>query len=191
MTQFEYLSVLVSILVGLGLSHLLASTAQLIRLRRRVRIYAPTLALMGTLFLAQVQIWWAAFERREQASWQFFSFVLYLLIPVVAALLSYLVIPDLDNVDEIDLRESHRQNRPWLYGLFAMLPGVSLAEEFGLAYMAGESPRFDLDAWFRLGFLALSVVAAFTRRESAQAAFAFGVLGLIVMYVSVLFVQLA
>ncbi|CAN5853718.1 hypothetical protein BH20GEM3_BH20GEM3_15690 [soil metagenome] len=44
MSQFEYLGVLVSIIIGLGLSHLLASAARLIQVRRRVRLYWPTCA---------------------------------------------------------------------------------------------------------------------------------------------------
>ena len=49
MTHFEYLSVLVSIIIGLGLSHLLSSAARLIQIRHRTRLYPPTLIWMGIL----------------------------------------------------------------------------------------------------------------------------------------------
>lgn len=42
MDASEHLSVLVSIIVGPGLTLLLSSTARLIRVRRRVRLYLPT-----------------------------------------------------------------------------------------------------------------------------------------------------
>ena len=54
MTQFEYLSVLVSIIVGLALTQLLSGAARLIQLRRRVRMHAPTLLWMATLFLIDI-----------------------------------------------------------------------------------------------------------------------------------------
>jgi hypothetical protein len=40
MTQFEYLSVLVSIIVGLALTQLLSGVARLIHLRSRIRPHA-------------------------------------------------------------------------------------------------------------------------------------------------------
>jgi hypothetical protein len=47
-TSFEYLSVLISVIVGLGLSHPLTSAARLIQRRRRIRLHAPTLLWMAT-----------------------------------------------------------------------------------------------------------------------------------------------
>lgn len=39
MTPFEYLSVLISIILGLGLAHLLSAVRELIQRRARVRFY--------------------------------------------------------------------------------------------------------------------------------------------------------
>ena len=64
MTPFEYLSVLVSIIVGLALTQLLSGAARLIQLRRRVVMHPATLWWMASLFLINVQVWWVAFERR-------------------------------------------------------------------------------------------------------------------------------
>jgi len=41
MSQFQYLSVLISIIVGLGISHLLSSAVRLIQARKQVRFYKP------------------------------------------------------------------------------------------------------------------------------------------------------
>ena len=59
MNKAEYLSVLVSIIVGMGLSHLLASLARLIVARARVRIYWVSLVTAAVAFLAHVQFWWS------------------------------------------------------------------------------------------------------------------------------------
>ena len=74
MSEFEYLSVLISIVVGLGISHLLAGVARLIRRRDEVRFYLPSLLWMGALFLAFIQIWWAIFGSRAMESWTFVGF---------------------------------------------------------------------------------------------------------------------
>lgn len=187
MTKFEYLSVLVSIVIGLGISHLLSGAARLIQLRHRARLYLPTFLWMAVLFLANVQIWWVAFDRREADDWNFFLFLLYLLIPITAVVLSYLVVPDLEGEPEVDLKASYFENRTWFFGLVAFLPAVSLAEETA---REGSVPR-DADAVFRVVFLAAALVASRGRSERYHLLNALLSLAFFCSYVAVLFLRLA
>jgi hypothetical protein len=187
MSQFEYLSVLVSIIVGLGISHLLSSTARLIQVRRHIRFHAPTLFWMGFLLLVQVQVWWVAFARRTATEWQFFVFLLYLFIPVGVFLLSYLIVPDLREAKEIDLRASYHENRLWLYGIFALVVVTSLANE---SVEAGVIPT-NLDALLRLGFLGLALVGLLFRGERVHFAASLAILVGFIAYVLLLFIRLA
>jgi len=186
-SKFEYLSVLVSIVIGLGISHLLSGAARLIQLRRRTRMYLPTLLWTGILFLLNVQIWWVAFDRRRTEDWNFFEFLLYLLIPVGAVVLSYLVLPELGDEDEVDLRASYFENRGWFFGIFAAIPVVSLVEE---TVRDGAFPT-DLDAAFRVVFTLLALLAARVRGEAFHLLSAVLALVLFAAYVAVLFARLA
>lgn len=187
MTPFEYLSVLISIIVGLAITQLLSGTARLIQIRARVRPHATTLLWMATLFLLDTQIWWAAFERRDARDWNFFLFLFYLLQPTLAFLLSYLVLPELGDEDEIDLPANFAGNRPWFFGLLALLPLVSLVDEY---IDLGAIPR-DADAGFRVLFLALSVMAGRVRNARAQLWIAATTLTLLCGYVGLLFLHLS
>ena len=186
MTPFEYLSVLISIIVGLAITQLLSGAARLIQLRRRVRPHATTLCWMVFLFLLDTQIWWAAFFRRFNQDWNFFLFLFYLLMPILAFLLSYLVLPELGDEDEIDLAENFNGNRPWFFGLCALLLGTSLAEQ---AVRTGGLP-LDADVAFRLLFLALSLAGATIRSARTHAWGAAIALALMCGYVATLFSQL-
>jgi len=185
-SQFEYLSVLVSIIVGLALTQLLSGAARLIQLRRRVRMHVPTLLWMATLFLIDIQVWWVAFDRRSTTEWHFFGFVLYLLIPVMLFLLCYLVLPDLGDEDTADLRDNFDGNRAWFFGLLAGICTVSLAEQA----VRRELSRFDADVAFRVGFIALSLAMSRVRSERVQAWNAVLVLLLILGYIAMLFIDL-
>jgi len=55
MTPFEYLSVLISIILGLGLTHLLSAVRELIQKRAQVRFYWLALIWAALIFMAQVQ----------------------------------------------------------------------------------------------------------------------------------------
>jgi hypothetical protein len=187
MTPFEYLSVLISIVIGLAITQLLSGTARLIQVRARVRPHATTLLWMATLFLLDTQIWWAAFERRDISEWNFFLFLFYLLQPTLAFLLSYLVLPELGDEDEIDLPANFAGNRPWFFALLALLPLVSLASEY---IDTGAIPR-DADAAFRVLFLLLALIAGRVRNARAQLWFAGSSLALLCGYVGLLFLHLS
>jgi hypothetical protein len=187
MTPFEYLSVLISIIVGLAITQLLSGAARLIQLRRRVRPHATTLCWMVFLFLLDTQIWWAAFFRRFNQDWNFFLFLFYLLQPTLAFLLSYLVLPELGDEDEIDLPANFAGNRPWFFALLALLPLVSLMDEY---IDVGTIPR-DADAAFRVLFLVLSVMAGRVRSARVQLWIAATTLALLCGYVGLLFLHLS
>jgi len=186
MNKFEYLSVLVSIIIGLAVSNLLAGAARLIQLRARVRPHATTLCWMVVLFLINVQVWWAAFDRRENPDWTFFAFLLYLLIPITLSVTTYLVLPDLGDEDAVDLAANFHDTRPWFFGLLAAAPLISLVEE---TLRNGRLP-LDLDALFRLVFTGLSLVAMRQRSERYQLLNAWAVLLLFLGYITVLFLRL-
>lgn len=188
MDPFEYLSVLVSIIIGLGLSHLLTGAARLIQLRRRVRPYAPTYLWMLILLLVQVQIWWAAYEDRTEAEWTFFGFFSFLLLPIFAALLSYLLVPDLEGEhSELDLRASYMENRVWLHGLLALTALISLARDLA----EDAAGALDLDAAFRGVFLVQALLAARARSDAYHLLNALVLLAIFCAYVTLLFLRLA
>jgi hypothetical protein len=72
MDAFSYLSVLLSIAVGLGLSPFRAGAAQLVRYRAAVRSYTPALLWMAMLFLLHVQVWWSVYDLRRAKVWTSF-----------------------------------------------------------------------------------------------------------------------
>lgn len=186
MASFEYLSVLVSIIVGLGLSHLLSTTARLIQHRSELRFFGPTLLWMAVLFVLQIQIWWAAFEWQASGTWTFFPFLLFLGVPIGAYLLSVLLVPDLDDPETKDLRESYFANRRWFFGILALLPVLSLLHE----QVQGGGIQWDVDAVFRIGFLAVVLLGLFVRRVLVHWGVAIGFALGFAAYVGLLFTRL-
>lgn len=104
MTPFEYLAVLISIVLGLGVTELLAGVQRLAHARERVRFHWLPLTWTALIFVVLVQWWWAAFGLRGQAQWNFFSFLLILLVPVLLYLAAALVLPPEQTEGEYDLR---------------------------------------------------------------------------------------
>jgi fumarate reductase subunit D len=159
----EYLSVLVSIIVGLGLSHLLSSVGKLLSRRHRVRVYGPSVMSATLVFLAHIQFWWGSFDFGEQIQQNFFAFVVFLLTPVLLYLVAVLVLPELDQDDSgiVSLREHYYEARPWFYGLSACIPVTTAIRNVAVQ---GE-PFWNQDRPFELVFFLMMLTGALTGRE--------------------------
>ena len=163
MNTGEYLSVLVSIVIGLGLSHLLGSVGRLLSRRRRVRIYAPAVMSAVTVFLAHVQFWWGSFDFGERIENNFFAFLVFLLTPILLYLAAVLVLPELDQDEsgEVSLREHYYEARPSFYALVALVPVATAVRNAGFQ----GDPLWNQDRPFELAFFLICLMGALTARE--------------------------
>ena len=64
MESFNYLSVLLSIILGLAIMQVLQGFRGLILTRAKVKLYGPTLIWSGLTLLMVIQGWWASFGKR-------------------------------------------------------------------------------------------------------------------------------
>lgn len=161
MTTFDYLSVLLSIVVGLGLSRILTSFGELVLQRERVRFYWVALLTAGIVFLAHVEFWWSSFGFRDLPEWTFFSFLLLLLASVALFLLSVLVLPDPSGEEMVDLRAFFFRNHRWFFSTAA----VYLVLDVGFDLLIRREPFLHPVRLFQGVFISLIAAAAITRRE--------------------------
>ena len=71
MSIFEFVMVLVSIIIGLGIAEILNGVAGQIRSRNTTRIYWLHSVLVAAVFLALVQQWWEIWGDRNTPEWTF------------------------------------------------------------------------------------------------------------------------
>lgn len=126
MTPFEHLTVLVSIVIGMGIAHLLTTVHELVQMRSRVRIYWLPVVWVVLIFIGLIEWWWAIFALRTTVTWNFFYFLFLLMSPVTMYLAAAFVLPDDSerSNDVIDLRRYYYDNSAWLFGVFAVSPAL-------------------------------------------------------------------
>jgi hypothetical protein len=184
MKQFDHLSIFVSMIIALGVRHLILSVASMIHLRGKVKIYYPTVVWMITLLLLLLQIWWVFFYRHDNTNWSYFAFLLYLFIPITLSMLSHLILPEFK--EGIDLEVTYTRNRKWFFGLLASVAFVSLFED----YLRSGIARLDLNFWFRVLFIALSIAGVYSGSKRLQLPLAITFLSFFIFYIAVLFLRL-
>jgi hypothetical protein len=100
MDRFNFMMVLLSIIVGLGITEILVNIARQIKMRKSSKASWIHSGIVAMLFLGFLQIWWESWGLRELDQWAFPHLLLLLVTPVGLFIISHLVYPDtLDGVD--------------------------------------------------------------------------------------------
>ncbi len=94
MSLFEFLMVLVAIIVGLGIAEVLTGVARMIRCRESITGYWVHSTAVAVVFFALLQQWWEAWGLRDVPEWTFVSLLLMLAGPVGLLLISHLMFPE-------------------------------------------------------------------------------------------------
>ena len=97
MSDFEFLSVLIAIIVGIGFAHLLLSIGRIVGETRSLHVTPVHLIWTGNVLLMLVAFWWWSISLRELEEWLFLH-LLFLLFDVslwclMAAILYPVAIP--------------------------------------------------------------------------------------------------
>jgi hypothetical protein len=129
--SFSYLSVLLSIVIGLAITQTLQGLRSVMLSRGSARLYGPSLIWAALMLLMATQMWWSSFGLRDHEGWTFGTYGLVLLQVSLFYLASGLVLPDLTS-DRIDLEEEYYGNRAWFFGLLAATAVASLLKDLAL-----------------------------------------------------------
>ena len=113
MESFNYLSVLLSIVLGLAIMQVLQGFRGLILTRANLKLYSPTLVWAGLSLLISIQGWWASFGMRAHVNWTFAAFFVVLLHAISVYMVAALVLPDVTAEAIVDLRDHYFTHRSW------------------------------------------------------------------------------
>lgn len=185
MGAFEYLSVLISIVLGLGITHLLLGFGRWVEGRSEFHAFGPSLAWAGFLLVVHIETWWTMWGYTQHREWTFLEFVVVLLQPMVLFLMTLMVFPSSDARRQ-DLRENFLHQRPWFFGLLVVLLTVSIMKDLVL--------NRTLPGAMNLAFHGIFFVAAILgmalKKERGHRPLAYSVLVVFVAYTVLLFFDL-
>jgi hypothetical protein len=170
MTEFEFLSVMISIIFGLGLTHILGGSLSYIFSKRATETH---LVYSAFALVVLVLNWWVVFIWHNHTNWSFDEF----LVLVLWAISHYLIAITLYPPDEAapSTFESHRN---WFFWSF-----------FGMTFfdMAQTAMRGDLfNPWYYLIFVlhysAISLLAVFIKSRTVHRVISWWFLSSIVVW---------
>ena len=187
MDAFSYLSVLLSIILGLAITQILQGYRGLLLARGRVIFYAPTMIWTGLLLVITAQAWWSSFGLVHHENWTFLQFCAVLLQMVLLYMMCGLVLPDIQRDETVDLKAHfYREHRPF-FAAFLLMLLTSVAKDW---ILEGHLPSNENLAFH--GVFAVLSLAGFAIRAPRFHEIITPVGGLVLaVYIAALFAHLA
>jgi hypothetical protein len=148
-STFEYVTILLSIILGMGITGLVSGVASIVTRWERVSLYFPHTILVVLLFIIHVQEWWAIFEMRTYTEWRLPVFLFISLYPINLYILSRILFPLRWSMRNTDLKEFYLHQYKRIFLLLLILVVLAVLDNIWIAGYAWS------DQFFQLGLIAL------------------------------------
>jgi hypothetical protein len=177
MTPFEYVSVLISIILGLGIAVLLTGLADIIRNYHTVKVYWPYLVWILIVFILHIQEWWISYSLRSEMEWTLPHFLFIITYPIVLFILAHLLFPQKWTKKGVDLKVFYFNNFPKYFGAALLLLVLSILQNhFLLNYLLA-----DQYVQFIMAFFFLALLGTRSKKEVLHMAMALLMLTLLIL----------
>jgi hypothetical protein len=91
MSPFEYVIVLISVILGLGITTILTGLAELIKHSKPIKLYTPYIIWIVLIFVMHIQEWWISYQLKSVQIWTLQYFLLIVLYPINLYILAHLL----------------------------------------------------------------------------------------------------
>ena len=164
MTLSEYILVLLSIVVGLGMTHLLSGAAEILQHSGNSRPYWVHTAWMLNLFVTIIHFWWWEFRLVRITTWTFLPYAYVVCYAVLVYLVVAFLMPQPLGAGT-DLKTYYYSHRKWFFGTMALIQVFDFGDTLvkGWGYFLGLGPEYLVR---NLAVTVLCLVAIRTRNET-------------------------
>jgi hypothetical protein len=145
MSEFEYVMVLVSIVIALAIAHLLTALAEGIHRFRGhgepIKLDAVFLLWVGFVLIWLVSFWWWEFKFQEVAiEWTYGLYLFIISYAIVLFMLAEILVPHrMRGVS--DSYAYFMEGRKWFFGTLLLMQAIDVADTFLKSYEWGMRPE--------------------------------------------------
>jgi hypothetical protein len=170
MSVFEYLGVLLSVVMGLGMTHVLIGISKMIHHRDTVRVYWVHLWWAVNVLVYVIAIWWGMFWWSSLNEWSFFNFLFVILYAIALFLLASLLFP-WDLPEDFDPESHFYAHRRWFFGILFIAWCIDVPETVFKAQVGLRALPTAYLGWATV-ILVLAATAAWTDSKRFHAFYA-------------------
>jgi hypothetical protein len=186
MDAFGYLSVLLSIILGLAIAQVLQGYRALLLARGRIHADPAPLIWSGLILLFAAQAWWASFGLNARTDWDFLDFTVILVQMGLLYMLAALVLPDVPAEQPVDLARIFERHRKTFFVFLIGMLASSIIKEMLLEHRL----PLPVNLSFHLVLAAIAAAGMVFRGGKTQLALAVLAVAGFLGYVALLFARL-
>jgi hypothetical protein len=117
---FEYVSILISIILGLGITQILSSFSDLLYHHKKVKFYPPhTVWVLFVLFL-HIQDWFVTYQIKDKPAWSLPELVFILLYPITLFIAAKMLLPTNNEEERFDMKVFYFSQFPMIFLLISI-----------------------------------------------------------------------
>jgi hypothetical protein len=171
MDMFNYVMVLASVIIGLGIAHLLQGAGAIVQHPGREKVYWVHLLWVAAIFLRAIFWWWFEFRLSRTPEWTFTLYLFVLAYAVLIYLWCALLFPrDLAGYD--GFKDYFYSRRSWFFGLLLAGQAIDVADTLlkGLGHFRSLGPSYVIAIAILSGLMLIAMrpaVNAITRRSQS------------------------
>jgi hypothetical protein len=178
--MFNYVMVLASVIIGLGITHLLQGVAGIVQHPGREKLYWVHLTWVAAIFLRIIFWWWFEFRLSETVQWSFALYFFVLLYAFVNYLTCALLFPK-DLADYAGFKDYFYSRKGWFFGVNLAGIGIDVADSLlkGVDHFQALGLSYPI---LMTALAILFITGMLTRSEQFQGAFAVASLAYLLLY---------
>jgi len=134
-SPFEYVSTLVSIILGLGITQILSAFSDLLYDFKKVKFYWPHSIWVVFIGLLHIQDWFITWQLRDKMVLHLPELFFVLIYPIVPFISAKILLPTLQKEESEDMRAYYFSQFPMLFLVVAFSVLVSIL--FNLFFISG------------------------------------------------------
>ena len=125
-SAFEYVSILVSIILGLGITQILSALSTLLHNHKTIKLYWPhTLWVLFICFL-HIQDWFITYQLKDKAAWHLPELFFVLLYPVMLFVAAKMLLPDGLQEAHADMKALYHRQYPTIFFVISFSIAISI-----------------------------------------------------------------
>ncbi len=159
-SPFEYVSILVSIILGLGITQILSAFSDLLYNYKKVRFYWPhTFWIVFILFL-HIQDWFITYQLKDKPVWNLPELFFILLYPISLFCVAKMLLPTNEREERNNMKLFYKSQYPLLFNIVGISIFISILFNY---FFLKESPLQQIPL---LIFLSVMLYTALKKVEN-------------------------
>lgn len=183
MGVFEYIGVLISVIMGLAITHLAVGTSKLIQCRDTAKPYLPHALWTVNILLHILMIWWSMFWWSSLEDWNAFYYLGITLYAIVLFLMAAMLYP-YDMHHDIDVEAYFFRNRRWFFAMMIVAWLLDVPETLGKEWtgLRDVPPSYSV---FIVSMITIAIVGIVSSNRKVHIALPIAWLMLLVSFIGV------